>query len=168
MSSARWRLPPRRSKLPEKNEGESPLFLFARKWGRIEAWSAREQGNRELRRPKNRLDAVQRYFRRSSEQLPVAEGAQRDSVAASSRSFASPQAAKLTPSAAAPFPTEPAVAAAGLQRGPRKYGSTPRRMGGRRPSPAGLSFPRANRFIGFLRRPRRIAADHKGRPCNKT
>ena len=43
-----------------------------------EARSAREQGNSELRRPENRLDAVQRHFRRSSEQLPVAEGAERD------------------------------------------------------------------------------------------
>ena len=43
-----------------------------------EAQSAREQGNSELRRPENRLDAVQRHFRRSSEQLPVAEGAERD------------------------------------------------------------------------------------------
>ena len=43
-----------------------------------EARSAREQGNSELRRPENRLDAVQRHFRRSSEQLPVAAGAERD------------------------------------------------------------------------------------------
>ena len=43
-----------------------------------EARSAREQGNSELRRPKNRLAAGQRHVRRSSEQLPVAEGAQRD------------------------------------------------------------------------------------------
>ena len=43
-----------------------------------EAQSAREQGNSELRRPENRLDAVQRHFRRSSEQLPVAESAERD------------------------------------------------------------------------------------------
>ena len=43
-----------------------------------EARSAREQGDSELRRPENRLDAVQRHFRRSSEQLPVAEGAERD------------------------------------------------------------------------------------------
>ena len=56
--------------------------------------------------------------------MPVAEGAQRDSVAASSRSFASPQAAKLTPSAAAPLPHRTRGrrrwASAG---GPRKWGS---------------------------------------------
>ena len=43
-----------------------------------EARSAREQGNSELRRPENRPGEAWRHFRRSSEQLPVAEGAERD------------------------------------------------------------------------------------------
>ena len=43
-----------------------------------EARSAREQGNSELRRPENRPGEARRYFRRSSEQLPVAESAERD------------------------------------------------------------------------------------------
>ena len=43
-----------------------------------ETRSAREQDNSEPRRPKNRTGKARRYFRRSGEQLAVAEGAQRD------------------------------------------------------------------------------------------
>ena len=53
------------------------------------ARSAREQDNSEPRRPKNRAGKARRYFRRSGEQLAVAEGAQRDTEARSARQYSS-------------------------------------------------------------------------------
>ncbi|GAA6458073.1 hypothetical protein K200098A10_46240 [Flavonifractor plautii] len=50
-----------------------------------EARSAREQGNSETRRRKSSCAAGARCFLRRDEQLPVAEGAQRDNTEARSR-----------------------------------------------------------------------------------
>ena len=55
----------------------------AYKWA--EARSAREQGNSETRRRKSSCAAGARCFLRRDEQLPVAEGAQRDNTEARSR-----------------------------------------------------------------------------------
>ena len=88
--------------------------------------------------------------------MPVAEGAQRDSVAASSRSFASPPAAKLTP-------------AAGLRRGPEN-GNVPHRRGGaiaRLRADVGIGpYARKKGTDVPLRRKRRIRAGRPRKKCH--